>query len=332
MKLTLKVFLFLLVAVSIATPIGILFAIIFIGRDADVPRMMFHIINPLIMIIGLVTFGLLIYFLIIKRIKKLSSVMRDVSKGNYDVSLTIKGRDELSILGDEFNVMTKELKANEYLNKEYIKNISHELKTPLSSIKGFAELIAEQDIDPQRVKSYSRIIAAEADRVLTLSAQMLTLSKLQSSNIMKKDDIFSVDEQIREVILLLQNEWQEKNIDFDVDMGHIEITGNKELTRLIWQNLISNAVKFTEQEGSIEVKLYKNDKLHFEIKDNGIGISEEDKPSVFQQFFTADKSKTGKNTGLGLSIVKNIVDKLGGAVTFTSEQGKGSAFRVELNI
>lgn len=330
MKLTLKVFLLLLASVFVASLLGLVLAVVIIDLQSDIPRKLFHFFNPLTIIAGVSVFSILINSLILKRIKKLSSVMREVSEGNYSVNIPIKGRDELSALASEFNSMTNELKANEYLNKEYVKNISHELKTPLSSIKGYAEIMAEGDINAEKVKKYSRIIANEAERILSLSTQMLMLSKLESSNIIKKDEVFRADEQIREIILFMQNEWQSKGIEFEVDMEQVQVTGNQELTRQIWHNLISNAIKFTDRNGKIEVKLYKKERIYFAIKDNGIGISDDDKPFIFQQFFTADKSKESKNSGLGLSIVRRITEKLGGSIRFESGIGEGSVFYIDL--
>lgn len=333
MKLTIKIFFMFIGSVLTSVIAGFILTMIFFGvpqRGFRIDSFGAVIINLLCNIGGFVMFGCLVYYLIIKRIKNIGIVTRDVAKGNYDMQLSTQGFDEISDLAQDFNSMTKELKANEYLNREYVKNISHEIKTPLSSIQGYATMILENNYDVHKIKQYIKIIADEAEKMRLLSTQMLYLSMLESSNIIKMDDVFKADEQIREVIILMQHEWQKKNIIFNIEMDNAEICGNRELTRQIWQNLISNAIKYSHEGGIITIRLKNTDKLYFEITDAGIGISEENKKYIFRQFYTAENSD-GKNNGIGLSLAKKIVEKMGGNIRFESLLDQGTTFYVTLN-
>jgi signal transduction histidine kinase len=223
------------------------------------------------------------------------------------------------------------LRANEYLSKNFVRSFSHELKTPLSSIKGYSELIADGNLTKEEIREYTDIIIGQIDRLTALSKSMLRLSLLDSSEIISKDETFRVDEQVRNVLLLTQLEWEEKNITFDLSLDEVSVIGNKQLTQQIWQNLISNAIKFSYDGGDIRIVLKKDEKLYFEIQDFGQGISDEDQNNIFNQFFTADKSRNKSGSGLGLSIVQKIIEKLGGEIWFESEAGKGSTFYVTLD-
>lgn len=281
--------------------------------------------------LSLSIYSLTINFMIVRRIKKLNRAVKEIENGRYDIEIETKGADEIGTLMTNINTMARELQANEYLSKNFVRSFSHELKTPLSSIKGYSELIADGKATQDEIKEYSGIILEQIEKLSLLSKSMLQLSLLDSSEITLKNETFSVDEQIRSVLLLTQLEWEDKNIAFNLELEDVHIIGNKELTQQVWQNLISNAIKFSENGGEIRIRLYKKDKLHFEIEDFGEGISEENKKNIFNQFFIADKSRNKSGSGLGLSIVKKILEKIEGDITFTSKKGEGSTFHVTLD-
>lgn len=275
-------------------------------------------------------FGLAVNHLILIRIQKMSQAVKEIEKGHYDIQLTVEGKDEISALMRNINTMTKELQSNEYLSKEFAKNVSHEFKTPLSSIKGYAELIESGTLTPEEIVEYSQIIIHEINRLSLLSKNMLQISLLDSVNVIKQDEVFSIDEQIRNVLQVLQIEWETKNIEFELDLDEITITGNKELTFQIWQNLIANAIKFSHPQGIIKISLHEDKEIIFQIQDEGIGISLEDQGKVFNQFFISDQSRNQSGSGLGLSITKKIVEKLGGFIEFSSVLNQGTTFTVHL--
>jgi len=280
--------------------------------------------------LSLTAFAIVINLIIVKRIKKLNTAVKEIENGKYDIDVKIKGNDEIGTLRDNINSMAKELHANEYLSKNFVKNFSHELKTPLSSIKGYTELIADEKLTKDEVKEYSGIIIGQIDKLTSLSKSMLQLSLLDSSELVVKNKTFSVDEQIRNVLQLTQLSWEKKDIKFDLRLEDVSITGNKELTQQIWQNLISNAIKFSNIGGEIRIVLFKTERVHFEIQDFGQGISEENKKNIFNQFYIADKSRNKSGSGLGLSIVQKILEKLDGEISFISKKDRGTSFYVSL--
>ncbi len=276
-------------------------------------------------------FALSVEMIIVKRIKKLNAAIIDIEKGDYEVAIEVKGSDEIATLAENIRLMANELKANEYLNKDFARNVSHEFKTPLSSIKGYAELIEMGGLSAAETGEYSGIIIHEIDRLAKLSRDLLQISLLDSVNIIRKDDTFSIDEQIRNVLQLMQLEWESKNIEFDLDLDELAMTaGNRELTFQIWQNLIANAIKFTSEGGKIAISLHEKDGIRFEIRDSGIGIGTEDQKKIFTQFFVTDKARNQSGSGLGLSITKKIVEKLGGTISFESHLDIGTTFVVVL--
>ena len=279
---------------------------------------------------SLMLFAIGVDFILVRRIKKMNTAILDIEKGKYEIYVETKGQDEISTLAKNINLMAKELQANEYLNKDFARNVSHEFKTPLSSIKGYAELIEQGGLTAAEVTEYSEIIIHEIDRLAKLSHDLLQISLLDSVGIIKKEDTFAIDEQIRNVLQLTQLEWEEKNIEFDLDLDEINTQGNKELTFQIWQNLIDNAIKFTPENGKIVIFLHEQNGICFQITDNGIGISEDNQKQIFNQFFLTDKSRNKSGTGLGLSITKKIVEKLGGTISFDSKLDVGTTFSVVL--
>ncbi|MFA5381298.1 MAG: HAMP domain-containing sensor histidine kinase [Candidatus Izemoplasmatales bacterium] len=279
---------------------------------------------------SLMLFAIGVDFILVRRIKKMNTAILDIEKGKYEIYVETKGQDEISTLAKNINLMAKELQANEYLNKDFARNVSHEFKTPLSSIKGYAELIELGGLTAAEVTEYSEIIIHEIDRLAKLSHDLLQISLLDSVGIIKKEDTFAIDEQIRNVLQLTQLEWEGKNIEFDLDLEEITTQGNKELTFQIWQNLIDNAIKFTPENGKIVIFLHEQNGICFQITDNGIGISEDNQKQIFNQFFLTDKSRNKSGTGLGLSITKKIVEKLGGTITFESKLDVGTTFSVVL--
>lgn len=270
---------------------------------------------------------------IVKPIKRLSTASKEVAKGNFDIEVKIKSKDEMGELTADFNLMTKELKNIDFLRKDFVSNVSHEFKTPITSIRGFAKLIRDGKLADDQLSEYSEIIVDESERLSLLSSNLLKLSELDSKMIREQATVFSLDEQIRKTILILEVQWSKKEIEFDIDLEETTITGDEHLLQEVWLNLIQNAIKFSNQKGIIKISLYKNvDMVKVEIVDNGIGIADEDKEHIFERFYKGDKSRSKEGNGLGLVIVKKIVELSNGKIYFESEMGKGTNFTVELYI
>lgn len=268
---------------------------------------------------------------IVRPIQALSKAARQITEGNYNINLKVDGKDEISQLGQDFNVMVKVLESTDKLRKEFVSNVSHEFKTPVTSIMGFAKLIKDSDLEPDLVKEYCDIIIDESERLSQLSRSLLMLSEIETEVIHETKTLFSLDEQIRRVVLLLEPLWQGKRIEFELNLEKITLINNDKLIQQIWINLISNAIKFSNRNSKIIINsYYENGKTLVEVIDFGIGIEEKDIGRIFERFYQVDTSRSSEGHGLGLVIVKTILEKLGGEISIQSELNTKTIFKVKL--
>lgn len=282
--------------------------------------------------ITLMLFTAAINYLIIVRVSDLNEATKKIAAGEYDINLQVEGQDEISELTKSFNKMSKELKANEYLSKEFTRNFSHELKTPLSVIKGYAELMDPSISSPEEIEQYRGIIIKESERLSSLSRTMLQMSILDTTTIVPKEDVYNVTEQVREVLQFLQVDYEEKDCSFILSMEEITIKGNKKLTYQIWLNLLSNAVRFSDESSDISLSLTKDENLlYFNVSNKGPSIPIEQQDKIFQLFYIVDEARHEQSTGVGLSLTKKIVEKLKGDISFESKDNQTS-FEVTLPI
>lgn len=270
---------------------------------------------------------------IVRRIRKISLATQEVARGNFEIRLDETSKDELGQFARDFNQMVRELQSNEYLRKDFISSVSHELKTPISSIQGFARIIRKSDIPREQLEEYADVIIRETDRLSNLSANLLYLSELESTNIPVKANTFSLDEQLRSVLLLLERSWTEKDLNLEVDLECLDYNGNEELLYQVWLNLIQNAIKFSRHGGVLVISMRKKGPyIRVYIRDTGIGMDEDVQARAFERFFQGDNSRSHEGSGLGLSIVKKIVDLVNGHIKLESKPGEGSIFTVDLPI
>ena len=268
---------------------------------------------------------------ILKPINQINGAMQKVAAGNFDVQLETQREDEIGELTKNFNVMVKDLGKIEVLQKDFINNMSHEMKTPISSIKGFAQLLEEADLTEEEKKEYIGIIVEESDRLLNISSNILKLSKLQNKEKLNNKKDVNIGEQIKKVILLLENKRAEKQIEINYDLPDTVINGDEELLHQVWMNLLDNAIKFTGNNGHINIEIKpKEEKALIYIKDDGIGMTDAEKRKAFERFYQVDESHGSEGSGLGLSIVKRIITLSGGEIRIESKKGKGTTFIVEL--
>lgn len=289
--------------------------------------LIFLIVVPLILGSILLSFTT---YTITKPIKKLSIASKRVAKGNLKEQIDAKGKGELRELIDNFNHMVKELSTNEYLHKEFVSNVSHEINTPITSLIGYAKLLKRKTLTDEKRNEYADILIYESERLSKLTSDLLRLSEVEKRGSIEKLEPFSLDEQLRDAVVLLQYSWENKNLDIDLDLDEIQYSGDQALMYQVWINLISNAIKYSENGGNIHISLKQNEKIIVTISDDGIGISEEDLQKVFLRFYKVDKARNSSGTGLGLSLVKKIVELHGGSIEVTSELNKGSTFTVKL--
>jgi len=263
---------------------------------------------------------------------EISEATKQVAKGNFDIQLKEKTRArEVNIMAQNFQLMTQELKNTETFHNDFIHNVSHEFKTPLSAIEGYATLLQNKYLSPEKQEIYIAKILFNTKRLTTLTGNILQLTRLENKEITTEKRWFSLDEQLREDILLFEEEWNRKHLELDIDLDSVEYFGNSDMLSLVWQNLIGNAVKYVHDGGNIRVILRKEElSVKIYVSDNGIGMNEEVKKRVFEKFFQGDTSHSSEGNGLGLTLAKRIVDLHGGAISLSSKQGKGTTFTVSL--
>ncbi|BDF59335.1 hypothetical protein CE91St36_21520 [Christensenellaceae bacterium] len=270
---------------------------------------------------------------ITKPVKRLTRATQEVAKGNFDISVEYDAQDEIGQLTHNFNLMTNELKNMEYLRKDFVSNVSHEFKTPIASIRGFAQLLKTKDLTKEEFDEYTDVIIDESTRLSKLSENLLRLSRLEKQVIPTQNAEFSLDEQIRKTLLLLEREWSAKELELDIDLDTVTYSGNEEMMQQIWINLLSNAIKFSHLHGTLCVRLKKEKgQVRSQISDTGVGIAADAIPRIFEKFYQGDASHSKEGNGLGLAIVRQIVESCGGTISVESTEGKGTTFTVLLPI
>ena len=217
--------------------------------------------------------------------------------------------------------MVSELSNIECLQKDFIDNVSHEIKTPINSIQGFAKLLEDDSLSKEEKKDNIGIILEESDRLLNLSTSILELSKLQHQEKITKKDEIDLTEQIQKTIALLEPKWKEKQLTISFSPNNSYFYGDENLIFQVWVNLIDNAIKFSKDKGTIEISIQESqDEIIIKIKDNGIGLKKEDIKKIFTRFYQVDTSHSGKGNGLGLSIVKRIIVLSNGIINVESQK------------
>lgn len=291
-------------------------------------RILFSIILMMTILLSIL-FVLISTRYIVKPIIKLTEATKRIAEGKYNVQLQIKRQDEIGKLANHFSRMTKQLEQIEEMRQEFVSNVSHEIQSPLASIKGFSQTLQSNELTEEQRHSYLSIIEAESSRLSLLSKQLLTLASLdKEENILQKTN-FDIAEQIKLVIRTTEWSWRTKELAIDMELPSTIISADKNMLHQVWTNLITNSIKFNHQGGSISIKI-RNDGhvVEVEIQDTGIGIKEEDIHQIFNRFFIVDKARIRKesSSGLGLAIVKQIIELHNGQIHVTSILGKGTSF------
>jgi len=264
-------------------------------------------------------------------IRKVIDSIHRVAAGDFNVKVNLKGIGELEELSESFNKMTKELAGIETLRSDFINNFSHEFKTPIVSVRGFAKILKENPLSEEERQEYLDIIIKESERLATLSTNVLTLAKYENLEILMDKNPFRLDEQIRRTIILMEPKWSIKNITINLKLDEVVYSGNEDVIQQIWINLLDNAIKFSHTDGLIEVTLtIFDEEIHFSIQDHGVGMDEHTKTHLFDKFFQGDSSHAKKGYGLGLPLVKRIIELCSGDIIVQSEQGRGSKLTIVL--
>ena len=305
-------------------------ALLILGKyNKATPSLSYHI-SLLSGFLGLCLFALLLYLFLGKKLKKISDAVKTVSEGDLNVRLNLSGHDELTELSENFNRMTQGLSANERFSREFVRNVSHEFKTPVANILGYADLLESEQISEKERQNYTKIIRDQAKRLSDLSVKLLQISRVDSDLILNLTEHFQVDEQIRKIILSMQPVWEKKNLSVNAELEKLTVSTSEQFCYLIWQNLISNAVKYTPDNGRIDIRLYRDKNLLIFEAENTARISPENEKLIFQPFFSTDESKTEKGAGLGLPLVQKIAEKLSGDIFLSC--GETTLFRVSIPV
>ncbi len=271
--------------------------------------------------------------MVIKPIQDLNNAIEKVAEGDFEVKLDIKkGPREIVEILESFNRMVDELRENEMFKRDFINNFSHEFKTPIVSIRGFAkQLENDNGLDEERKKEYISIIAAEAERLSNMSNNVLLLSKLENLQYMSNESEISLDEQLRKCIILLERQWSAKNLNLNIELDKINYICDDEMLCQMWINLISNAIKFTNEGGTVSISCKKIENgIKVVISDTGVGMDGITIERAFEKFYQADPSRATRGNGLGLPLVKRIAELCGAEITVDSQKGVGTAFEIIL--
>ncbi|MBD2870248.1 sensor histidine kinase [Paenibacillus arenilitoris] len=267
--------------------------------------------------------------------QELIGAMRKIAKGDFSVVLDRdnKMHGQFGAFVQSINEMTRELKQMEMLRQEFISNVSHEIQSPLTSIRGFASTLQRDDLSPEERNRYLSIIEKETSRLSKISDNLLKLTTLESGQEQLDARRYRLDLQLEGIVLASEPQWLEKELELELELPETDITANEELLGQVWVNLIHNAIKFTPLRGSVKVLLRRDgDEIKVRIEDTGIGIAKDDRQRIFERFYKGDKQRTRtvEGSGLGLSIVKKIVELHHGRIEVDSRLGEGSVFEVGL--
>ncbi|MFR8548739.1 MAG: HAMP domain-containing sensor histidine kinase [Lachnospiraceae bacterium] len=261
----------------------------------------------------------------------LSKAMAEVAQGDFEQQLETTSRiDEIRDLFGSFNVMTQELRATELLQTDFVSNVSHEFKTPINAIEGYTMLLQDDALSAEQ-NEYVEKILFNTGRLSGLVGNILLLSKLENQNIPMKRTTYRLDEQIRQALLSLESKWTPKEIAFQADLEKTDYCGNEGLLMHVWVNLIDNAVKFSPVRATVSLLLKsEEDTVVFSIKDEGPGIAQDVRSRIFDKFYQEDGSHKSDGNGLGLALVKRIVDSEKGTIEVNNREYGGCCFTVRL--
>lgn len=271
-----------------------------------------------------------------KPLEKILDATQEIMKGNFKVRLQptniIGFRNEFDVIMEDFNKMAEELDGNATMKNDFIADVSHEFKTPLSIIQNYATMLQEPDLDEEKRQEYARVLCDTSKNLSELVSNILKLNKLENQQIFPEKKPFNLSEQLCECMLVYEAQFEKKNIDIKLELDeNLIIKADYDLLMHVWHNLFSNAIKFNCEEGKIFLKLERQANLAVvRVRDTGCGMTEETSKHIFEKFYQGDTSRSTQGNGLGLALVKRVIDITGGDIQVQSEVGKGTEFIVFL--
>ena len=270
--------------------------------------------------------------------RRLSAAAKVVAEGDFSVYAepmhTPDKYDYLDVMFTDFNKMVQELGSIETLKNDFVANVSHEIKTPLAVIKSYTAVLKAGNLSSSEREEYMDTIIEATDNLSSLVSNILRLNKLDNQEIDMPAAEYDLCSQLCDCALRFESLWEQKNIEFSVEIEErATIRADRDMLEIVWNNLLSNAIKFTGSGGSVSlVQTSTNDAVIVYVKDTGCGMDEQTQKRIFDKFYQGDTSHSGEGNGLGLALAHRIVEKQGGTISVTSEQGVGSTFRVVLPV
>ena len=308
--------------------------------QTGVPENQLFIFSMVGLVLALSAAGVGVFALIrrhlLRPVRRLSEAAQQVAKGDFSVRLAPQRRDgkkdEFEVLFDDFNTMAEELSSTETLKTDFISNVSHEMKTPLAVIKNYAELLQAPELPQSDRLAYAQSVEEAASRMTELITNILRLNRIENQKIVPEIRRYDVCRQLADCLLQFESRWEEKRIEPDFDLeDSAYVSADESLLELAWNNLMSNAIKFTEPGGAVTVRQRtEGDRVVVSFTDTGCGMSVEAQKRIFDKFYQGDTSHATEGNGLGLALVERVMALLGGEIAVESELGKGSTFTVTL--
>lgn len=336
-KFSLLGFIILFATISVAVAISVLVHSILKNHIKNNDILIFFIMFMLILI--LTTICTLIDMIrrhktVEEPTEQILEATQKITNGNFNIKLipnhSFDKFDQYDKIMNNLNTMAEELKKNEVLKTDFISNVSHEIKTPLSIISTYATALQNKKLDDETRQKYSKTLVSTCKKLSDLISNILKLNKLENQTIDELEE-FELGEFLRECVLSFEELFESKNISFDCDIDDMKIISSKSSLEIAINNLISNAIKFTEPGGKVFISLKQDDNnIIIKLKDTGCGIDEKTGKHIFDKFYQGDTSHSGEGNGLGLALVKSVIDNLGGEISVESKLNKGSTFSIKL--
>ena len=275
-------------------------------------------------------------FMVDRPVRQIIKAAEQIMKGNFSVRIppfhSLDFMDGFDVIADYFNKMAQELAGTESLRTDFIANVSHELKTPLAVMQNYGTMLQQPGLSEEKRLEYAKAVTESSRRLANLITNILKLNKLENQQIYPSMETYDLGEQLCECLLSFENVWEEKELEIETDLEEdIQVKTDRELLALVWNNLFSNAVKFTEPYGKVSLSLKAEEEYAVvKVTDTGCGISPEVGKHIFEKFYQGDTSHATQGNGLGLALVKRVIDIVNGEISVSSEAGKGSVFTVKL--
>lgn len=275
-------------------------------------------------------------FMVDRPVKKIVKAAEQIMKGDFSVRIapihSVDSTNGFNVIADYFNQMAQELSGTETLKTDFIANVSHELKTPLAVIQNYGTMLQQPKLTEEKRIEYAKAVTDASRRLAKLITNILKLNKLENQQIYPKAETYDLGEQLCECLLDFEGVWEEKELEIETKVEDgVKVNTDSQLLSLVWNNLFSNAIKFTEPHGRVSLSLEAVGEFAVvQISDTGCGISPEVGKHIFEKFYQGDTSHATQGNGLGLALVKRVIDITGGDISVSSEVGKGSTFTVKL--